>query len=182
MNAVSIIIPSLNSLVIDQVIAAIHKQTWQPNDIEILVVGLDEHRLVNEDAQARFISTGIPVIQAKHRLEHGACVSFLDSDCVPRPTGLREMASYIEQHEMSVQFSAESTSIRATSGLRAIRSRSVTNTAWNRSGPRSMLPSYALFIPNMSCKWGFDESFLRAAANPVSPFGSPKALLPVHKH
>ena len=171
MDGVSIIIPSLNSLVIDQVTAAIHEQTCQPNDLEVLVVGLDEHHLVHEDAQMRFISTGIPVSPARARnigwkMARNDAIIFLDSDCIPRTDWLEEMASYIEQHEnvgaVLSGMDFDTRNFWTTCDQVAVCHEHL---AWNRSGPRSMLPSYALFIPRhvLEETGGFDEAFLRPA-------------------
>ncbi len=91
---VSVIIPSLNSPILDDVLAAVRSQEGIEDVDEILVVGRDEPGLVGDDGVARLIDTGRPVNSAVARnrgiRESSApLLLFLDSDCVPRPGWLR---------------------------------------------------------------------------------------------
>lgn len=92
---VSIIIPSLNSPILNLVLGKIKNQTQYEVVGEILIVGKDDfqlHKLVN-DPLVRLIDTGkavnaakarnIGIQQAKYEL-----LLFLDSDCLPDPTWL----------------------------------------------------------------------------------------------
>ncbi|MEM2370654.1 MAG: glycosyltransferase [Candidatus Bathyarchaeia archaeon] len=87
--SVSIIIPNLNSPIIDRVLAAIRAQEFDlPYEVEILVVGLDEPRLVRTDKLTRLISTQVPVPPAVARNlgvreAKGNILCFLDADCIP---------------------------------------------------------------------------------------------------
>jgi GT2 family glycosyltransferase len=85
---VSIIIPNLNSPIINQVLAAIQTQNFNLSSLEILVVGLDELGLVQTNELVRLISTRTPVPPAVARnlgVRHakGDILCFLDADCIP---------------------------------------------------------------------------------------------------
>lgn len=91
---VSVIIPSLNSPILDDVLAAVRSQEGIEDVDEILVIGRDEPGLVGADGVARLIDTGRPVNSAVARnrgiRESSApLLLFLDSDCIPRPGWLR---------------------------------------------------------------------------------------------
>ena len=58
---VSVIIPNLNSKIIDRTVESLLSQTAVQHIAEILVVGLDQTGLVVENEPVRFISTGTPV-------------------------------------------------------------------------------------------------------------------------
>jgi len=92
---VAVIIPSLNSPLIDQVIAAVLAQEGVAKPIEIIVVGRDELGRIGPGMPVRFINTGNPVLAAVARNRGAAATDanllvFLDSDCLPLPTWLAE--------------------------------------------------------------------------------------------
>lgn len=94
---VSIIIPSLNSPIIDTVLDKIKCQTAHAAIGEILIVGKDELNVLQkiEAPLARLIDTGTAVNAAKARnigiqyAQHDLLI-FLDSDCLPQPDWLAE--------------------------------------------------------------------------------------------
>ncbi|MCL4803895.1 MAG: glycosyltransferase [Anaerolineae bacterium] len=91
---VSVIIPSLNSPILDEVLAAILAQEGYADVGEILVVGKDEPGLIGHAPNVRLIDTGRPVNPAVARnigiAESSApLLIFLDSDCIPQPGWLR---------------------------------------------------------------------------------------------
>ena len=100
----SIIIPSLNSPILDQVLAKIKSQTSYELIGEILIIGKDDQQLHKQadDALVRFIDTGTAVNAAKARnigiqeAKHPLLI-FLDSDCLPQPKWLQEHL----HHQMS---------------------------------------------------------------------------------
>jgi GT2 family glycosyltransferase len=84
---ISIVIPSLNSMTIHETLDSLRAQDYDLTDIEIIVVGLDDHGLVIEDEVVRFVSTGGPVCAAAARNigmgeARGDHFLFIDSDCV----------------------------------------------------------------------------------------------------
>ncbi|RMG84262.1 MAG: glycosyltransferase [Chloroflexi bacterium] len=89
----AVIIPSLNSPLIDQVIHALLGQQTKPS--EIVIVGKDELHLIPTEAPVRFIDTGKPVSASVARnigiqATTNDLLLFLDSDCLPEPTWLEE--------------------------------------------------------------------------------------------
>ncbi len=91
---VSVIIPSLNSPLLDQVVAAVLSQEGAADVAEILVVGKDEPGLMPASTVARLVDTGQPVNSAIARNRGtgeatAPLLLFLDSDCIPQPGWLR---------------------------------------------------------------------------------------------
>jgi GT2 family glycosyltransferase len=90
----SVIIPSLNSPIINRVIASVKEQLPAPN--EIIVVGRDDPALLADRSGIHFLETATP-ISAPAARNRGAAVAtgevlcFLDSDCLPSPEWLRKL-------------------------------------------------------------------------------------------
>lgn len=85
---VSVIIPNLNSPIVDRTIQALQSQIRINVSVEVIVVGRDEPALVQRTDTIKFIDTGQPVSPAIARnigVEHaqGDVLCFLDADCVP---------------------------------------------------------------------------------------------------
>jgi hypothetical protein len=85
---ISIIIPNLHSPLIDQVVAAIERQTAREHIGEIIVVGQD--RFGKIPASARSVATPAPISAAAARnlgarQAAGEHVLFLDADCLAAP-------------------------------------------------------------------------------------------------
>lgn len=88
--SVCVIIPSLNSPIIDAVVAGIEAQAGAARIGEIIVVGKDEAGLLPHNGRTRLIDTGEPVDASTARNLGMAATAadmliFLDSDCVPQP-------------------------------------------------------------------------------------------------
>ena len=84
----SIIIPNLNSPIINRTLAALRSQRFPSGNLEVIVVGRDEKGLVKEDSVVRFVDTGEPVPPAVARnwgIEQakGDLICLLDADCIP---------------------------------------------------------------------------------------------------
>lgn len=99
---ISIIIPSLNSPLIHQVIEAIQAQDGVELLQEIIVVGKDEAGLISTGEKIQFIDTGTPVNSARARnmgiaAATGDLLIFLDSDCLPEPGWL---LAHHQAHQM----------------------------------------------------------------------------------
>jgi GT2 family glycosyltransferase len=94
-KSIAVIIPSLNSPIIDQVIAAVLAQGGVANRPEIIVVGRDESGLIPSQSGVRFVDTGEPVWASVAR-NRGTAVTnadllvYLDSDCLPTASWLAE--------------------------------------------------------------------------------------------
>jgi GT2 family glycosyltransferase len=70
--------------------------------VQVLVVGLDRHGLISEDALVRFISTGQPVTAPVARnigIEEskGRYLAFIDADCIASPDWLAAVVAYQER-------------------------------------------------------------------------------------
>jgi GT2 family glycosyltransferase len=97
--SVSIIIPNLNSPVIDQTLASLLGQTRSGQVIEILVIGQDEPGLVRERGPIRFIRTEGAVVAPVSRnigirSATGDLLGFVDSDCVVTATWLERLLAH----------------------------------------------------------------------------------------
>ena len=91
----SIIIPSLNSPLIDQVVEKILDQDGFGTQDELIVVGRDDSGLIKGRSQVRFIDTGQPVTAPVARnigidAAEGELLIFIDSDCIPQACWLEE--------------------------------------------------------------------------------------------
>jgi GT2 family glycosyltransferase len=96
MPKISVIIPSLNSQIIDQTLASLRRQTLGLNDVEILVVGRDELGRVQADDVVQLIDTQEPVSPACARnlglrAASGQYLFFTDADCVVSDDWLERM-------------------------------------------------------------------------------------------
>ncbi len=91
----SVIIPSLNSPIIDRILDRLRAQSAWANLDEILVVGKDDAGLVGKSERVRLVDTGekvnaprarnIGINEAKNDL-----LVFLDSDCLPSQAWLQQ--------------------------------------------------------------------------------------------
>lgn len=102
--SVSVIIPTLNSPMIDVVVTSVLAQASDGVLREVVVVGRDDARLLPTGERVCFIETAAPVDAATARnLGIAAATAdlliFLDSDCVPQPGWLAgHVAAHAAQH------------------------------------------------------------------------------------
>jgi GT2 family glycosyltransferase len=103
---VAIIIPSLNSPIIDQVLAAIEEQSQIVNVEQIIVVGKDDVGLIPHTDRIQLIDPGQPVQVSRARnlgiaATQADLLIFLDSDCLPQPDWLAEhITAHKEGHKV----------------------------------------------------------------------------------
>lgn len=95
----SIVIPSLNSPIIDRVVEAVLKQDGFTLDDEIIIIGKDDLGLLVAQKGVQFIDTGNPVDASTARnigfdSATGELLIFLDSDCLPQK-------DWLEQHRQA---------------------------------------------------------------------------------
>ncbi len=103
----SIVIPNLNSPVVDRTLAAIRSQRFDLLMAEVLVVGLDGPGLVHQDRLVQLISTGRPAPPAIARNiglreARGEIVVFTDADCVAEPDWLARLTAPYADFRVSV--------------------------------------------------------------------------------
>ncbi len=98
---VAVVIPSLNSPLIGQVVTAVLSLPDAAAIQKVVVVGMDEAQILPQSDRVQFIETGQPVLAATAR-NRGASVTnadlilFLDSDCLPEPGWL---AGHLAAHQ-----------------------------------------------------------------------------------
>jgi GT2 family glycosyltransferase len=95
MPTVSIVIPSLNSPIIDKVVDSVIRQAQFETVREIIIIGKDDARLIQPTAPVRFLETEKPTLAAAARnrgieASTGELIIFLDSDCLAQPGWLAE--------------------------------------------------------------------------------------------
>ena len=159
----SVVIPSLNSPLIDQVLDALRRQEELPQ--EILVVGLDSHGLVQEDGLVRLISTGRPASPAAARnlgarLAQGDIICFTDADCIARPDWL---ACLLRWHMSGYEIVGGGVAVEEDDYWRLCDNLVAFTPFIERTsaGPRPYLPSLNLSIRRSILEefGGFDERF-----------------------
>lgn len=89
----SIVIPNLNSSVVDRTINSLENQVFDKDQFEVIVVGMDRPGLVKESPLVRFNRFNSPLSPAQARNEGAACstgdiIAFIDADCVAAPEWL----------------------------------------------------------------------------------------------
>lgn len=99
---VAVLVPSLNSPLLGQVVEAVLAQSGRERLAEVLVVGRDEAGLLPARPLVRFLDTGRPVSEPVARnlaLRHSQAerLVFLDSDCLPEPGWLEAHLAAFEQ-------------------------------------------------------------------------------------
>lgn len=160
---VSVVIPSLNSPMIDRVLDALRCQTIAP--LEVLVVGLDRLGLVREDALVRLLSTGRQVSPARARnlgaqAARGEIICYTDADCIAQPDWI---ARLLARHTDGAQIVGGGVAVDRNDYWR-LCDNVVAFTPFLASsapGPRPYLPSLNLSIRRSLLEefGGFDERF-----------------------
>lgn len=169
---VSIIIPTLHSPMIGEVLQALYRQSSYHAVGEIIVVGLAEAGAVT--APARLVPTGQPLSAAAARnlgasLASGDILLFIDSDCIAHP---QLVERHLEQHRAghsvvggSIVLETDDAYWRLCDNLLAFTPFLNTMPA----GERPYLPSCNLSISRtlFQAVGGFDEQFAGAAGEDI---------------
>jgi GT2 family glycosyltransferase len=95
MLTVSIIIPSLNSPIINKVVDSVIQQEQFETVRELIIIGKDEAQLIKPATPVQFVETEKPILAAAARnrgisVSTGELIIFLDSDCLAQPGWLAE--------------------------------------------------------------------------------------------
>lgn len=104
---ISVIIPNLNSPIIDRTLAAVKDQELESARVEVLVVGLDEPQLVDASGPVRLVETGTPAPPAVARNigvreARGELLVLTDADCIPHRHWLRTLVHRYEDPDVTV--------------------------------------------------------------------------------
>ncbi len=167
--SISVIIPSLHSPLIAEVITALRKQTVARDICEIIVVGLDRYNQVVPDELVRFVHTPRPISAAAARnrgaaIAQGDYLLFVDSDCLLAAEALERLLEV-----MQMGYGAVVGAVVPEVGNYWILSSNLMafpeNLTIDRMGERTSLPSFCLLLPHVV--WHdvgtFDECFPGAA-------------------
>ena len=104
---ISVIVPSLNSPVINLTLESLEKQTLPQDQFEVIVVGMDNDGLIHENELVRFEHTDGPLSPAEARNRgvaraHGDIIAFTDADCIADPHWLEMIAERFSNPEVTV--------------------------------------------------------------------------------
>ena len=102
----SIVIPNLNSNVINKTLDSINTQAYDKNEYEVIVVGLDEPGLVKPFQSVIFDKTERPYLPSEARnrgARHasGELLVFIDLDCIPPPHWLHQIISHFDDPQVA---------------------------------------------------------------------------------
>lgn len=166
---ISIIVPSLNSPLVDQVVRGILRQPSAGHMVEVLVVGRDDQQLVPALPGVTFIDTVEAVGPARARNiginnAQGDMICFLDADCVPAHNWLQRLITAFEAGHAVVGGGV----ILEWAGYWALCDDVLVFGQYlsgTRPGPRKALPSLNLCISRQALEacGGFDEYFQKPA-------------------
>lgn len=107
MKYFSVIVPTLNSLIIGRTIRSLEQQTFDRKQYEVIVVGMDNPGIVRESDLIRFdrTLTPLPPAQARNRgARHSQAkiLVFIDADCIAHSDWLEILAHRFVDPEIVV--------------------------------------------------------------------------------
>jgi cellulose synthase/poly-beta-1,6-N-acetylglucosamine synthase-like glycosyltransferase len=103
----SIVIPNLNSPVVDRTITSLEIQEFDRSQYEVIVVGMDRLGLVRESQLVRFDRSDSPLSPAQARNQganhsNGEIIAFIDADCVAAPDWLSILGERFKDPNVAV--------------------------------------------------------------------------------
>lgn len=181
----SVIIPTLHSPMLDQVIEALRQQSVLP--LEVIIVGQDRYGFAQDDGWVRFFPTPHPIAPALASnlaiaYARGEVLCFIDSDCIATPDWLENLLRY------------QAKGMRAVGGGIGLQQQSF----WQRCDNIACMGSFLATAPagqrpylitaNLALHrslirefGGFDESFRRASGEDTDlTFRLRAAGVPLH--
>lgn len=170
--SVSVIIPTLHSPIIGDVIRSIDQQTARETIAEIIVVGQFDARPITTPAQLVLTNHPVPAATARNlgaRLATGDILLFVDSDCIADP---QLVASHLARHRDGHSVVGGSIAIDVNDSYWRLCDNLLAFTpflAMMPAGERPYLPSLNFSLPRniFNSIGGFDERFSGAAGEDV---------------
>lgn len=103
----SVIIPTFESPWLKQIASALHRQSYDLNGTEVLIIGFDDAARDLEDDLIRYLPSKdpIPPAQARNvgiRKAQGKLICFLDADCIPETGWLSSLTGPYRFSEVEV--------------------------------------------------------------------------------
>ena len=167
----SVIIPNLNSPVLDRVLQAVVRQLgdW-PDDVEVWVVGKDRYGYAKPGGAIHVLETEKPVTPARARnlgadRARGPTFLFLDSDCVPQDGWLKAIAGAYERWPDAGAISGAMSPEAGTFVLRCGQIASFhEHLCMNHAGRRQIVATFCLMVAKDTWEelGGLDETYAAA--------------------
>jgi GT2 family glycosyltransferase len=97
-----VIIPSLNSPIIDQTLDSLLVQECPDVEYSIVVVGRDDENLIKDHDRVRFVESDVPLSPAEARnlgvlVSKSEHIAFTDADCIADPQWLQTLAGILSR-------------------------------------------------------------------------------------
>ena len=107
MKRFSVVIPTLNSPIIDRTLESLESQTFPRDEFEVIVVGVDKFGLIKTNDLIRFERSNEPLSPATARNRgaknaRGNILVFIDADCIAHPEWLASFDQQFHDSDTSV--------------------------------------------------------------------------------
>lgn len=165
----SVIIPNLNSPIIDRVVQSVLEQQTALV-FEIIVVGMDQPQLIPTDPRVQIIDTAVPTPAARARnlgaeIAHGKVFAFLDADCIAQPGWLE---GHWQAHQAGQKQQVGGSVLFPQGGYVQLCDNVATfheYMPYMRAGKRRVIPSLNMSVPRSlwEALGGFDTAFPKSA-------------------